>query len=156
MKPEEVTLLAALAGAAASFAGTALSGWFLLKKERESRRDQQSSDEEKWRREQLHATLLTAASQIDLYITRWLPYGEDLGRAQQDGELTKLSADVKKGIIAVLMNVPDKTQPEYHQLGVHAEKANHTAIILQPEAWAIRQLLINFAIKYGASTKPRA
>lgn len=48
------------------------------------------------------------------------------------------------------MVFPEKSLAEYIQLGDHARKANYTAIVLEDEAWAIRQLLISLAIKYGA------
>jgi hypothetical protein len=148
-----IAFLGTLVGAVASFAGTAVSNWFMLRKERESRRDQQRSEFEKWRRELLQNTLLSAASQIDLYVTRWLPHQKDLGRAQNDPELVRLSSEVKRNILALLMVFPEKSVPEYIQLGDHARKANYTAIVLEDEAWAIRQLLISLATKYGAIDK---
>lgn len=151
MNPAVIGFLGTLVGAVASFAGMAVSNWFMLRKERESRRDQQRSEFEKWRRELLQSTLLSAASQIDLYVTRWLPHQKNLGRAQNDLELVKLSAEVKKSVLALLMVFPEKSLAEYVQLGDHAQKANHTAIVLEDEAWAMRQLLISLAIKYGAT-----
>src|SRR5512134_433713 len=98
LNPALIAFLGTLVGAVASFAGTAVSSWFLLRKERESRRDQQRADSDKWRRELLQGTLLNAASQIDLYVTRWLAHQKDLGRAQLDPELVKLSAEVKRSL----------------------------------------------------------
>jgi hypothetical protein len=151
MNPALIGFLGTLVGAVASFAGTAVSNWFMLRKERESRRDQQRFEFEKWRRELLQSNLLSAASQIDLYVTKWLPHKKDLARAHNDHELVKLSSEVKKGVLALLMVFPEKTLDEYIQLGAHAHKANHTAIVLEDEAWAMRQLLISLAIKYGAT-----
>lgn len=85
--PAVIAFLGTLVGAIASFAGTAVSNWFMLRKERESRQDQQRSEFEKWRRDLLQNTLLSAASQIDLYVTSWLPHQKDLSRAQTTSNL---------------------------------------------------------------------
>jgi hypothetical protein len=142
--------LGTLVGAGTSIATTVLSTWLLGKKERESRTDQQRFDAEKWKREQLQAALLNAASGVDLYVARWLPYNADLARAQQDAELVKLSSELKRSMLAVLLWFPEKTRTEYLDLGQNAELANHNAIVLEKQAWAIRQVLIKLATSLGA------
>ena len=64
----------------------------------------------------------------------------------------RLNAEVKKCLLALLLHFPDKALPEYKELGDRTRKANHTAIILEDEAWDIRQLLISLAVRYGADS----
>jgi len=51
------------------------------------------------------------------------------------------------------MHFPQKAIPEYQELSEHTSQSNHNAIILEKEAWAIRQVLISLALKYGADSQ---
>jgi hypothetical protein len=139
-------LLGALVGGGASFAGTALSSWFMLTKERETLLKQREAETAKWKREQLHSVILGAAAQMDLYITRWLEFKKDLGRAQQDSEMVRLNSEVKKCLLAILMYYPGKKDAAFGKLEECARKANYNAILKEDEAWEIRQTLITLAV----------
>lgn len=105
-----------------------------------------AKQKERWRREQLHNVVLGAAGQLDLYVARWLSYAKDLGRAQQDPEIVRLSSEAKKCLLAILMYYHDKRDSELAKLSETTRKANWNAILKEDEAWELRQSLISLAL----------
>jgi hypothetical protein len=142
----------ALIGAIASFAGTAYSNWISLQREREGRKEQSRTELERWHREQLQASLLDATSKLDLYIVTFLRHPHDLAGAQNDQELVTLNAEVKKWLVTVLLHYPNKGLPEYSELLQRTHRANWTAIMIEEHAWAIRQLLIDLAVRFESES----
>jgi hypothetical protein len=143
--------LAAVIGAILGFLAKVLSDWLGLTKERRARVETRIIDIERTQRDQLQSSLQNATASINMYISRWLIHNKQLVAAQNDPEMVRLNSEVMKWIVSVFMFYPKTDVNEYESLLRFTYEGNHQAIMLEKQAWEVRQLLVSLAAIYQKS-----
>jgi hypothetical protein len=146
------TLSGAVAGGLAGVAGKAISDLIQARRDRESRREQQRSDFQRWQREQVVLLMTNSAKTATLYTAKAI--GKSMIERQNDPGIQQTSAELQGWLIALASVYPDTGSDEYREFSEYIDRALWKAVPDDEPIWKIRQLLVKLAMRFGPSSFP--
>ncbi|MCW3477483.1 hypothetical protein [Limobrevibacterium gyesilva] len=123
-------------------------------RDRETRREQQRSDFQRWQREQFMLLMINCAKSANLYVSKRIADGGDDVAAQNDPDIRQASAELQGWLIALAIVCPDAASDDYRRLCENLDKAMWQAVPKIQPVWEIRQLLVKLAARFSESSFP--
>jgi hypothetical protein len=141
-----------LAGGLLGVTGKAIADFMQAQRERETRRERQRSDFQRWQREQFVLLMTNSAKAANLYVSKVV--GRDIVAAQNDPDIRQASAELQGSLIALAVVYPDTASDDYQEFCKNLDQAMWKAVPDIEPVWKIRQLLIKLATRFGQNSFP--